>query len=131
MTWWSASKTEWLPSDSWKRFGNDSPSSDWNYIRRKHDRSSLGGSPHKIGRDVEKGSQRHLRFWASHIFAGSAGENSSSGGKRRRSAWWPSCEQIKAELRLRRHEPIADVGEWLRKVVTGYYRYQAIPGNID
>src|SRR5262249_60502680 len=37
---------------------------------------------------------------------------------------------IKAELRRRMHEPVAVVGEWLRKVVTGYYRYQAIPGNI-
>ena len=38
---------------------------------------------------------------------------------------------LKAELRLRMHEPVADVGAWLRKVVTGYYRYHAIPGNID
>ena len=38
---------------------------------------------------------------------------------------------IKAELRLRRHESISEIGEWLRKVVTGYYRYHAIPGNID
>jgi RNA-directed DNA polymerase len=40
-------------------------------------------------------------------------------------------QAIKAELRRRMHEPIADVGAWLRKVVTGYYRYHAIPGNID
>ena len=38
---------------------------------------------------------------------------------------------IKAELRLRMHEPVADVGAWLRKVVNGYYRYHAVPGNID
>jgi RNA-directed DNA polymerase len=38
---------------------------------------------------------------------------------------------IKAELRCRMHEPVADVGAWLRKVVTGYYRYHAVPGNID
>jgi RNA-directed DNA polymerase len=38
---------------------------------------------------------------------------------------------IKAELRLRMHEPIADVGAWLRKVVNGYYRQHAVPGNID
>ena len=40
-------------------------------------------------------------------------------------------QAIKAELRRRMHEPVAAVGEWLRKVVTGYYRYHAIPGNID
>src|SRR5215472_13412292 len=38
---------------------------------------------------------------------------------------------IKAELRLRMHEPVAEVGAWLRKVVTGYYRYHAVPGNTD
>ncbi len=38
---------------------------------------------------------------------------------------------IKAALRLRMHEPVADVGAWLRKVVNGYYRYHAVPGNID
>jgi RNA-directed DNA polymerase len=61
-------------------------------------------------------------------FAG-AMERSPSGGKRRRSAWWPR-HAIKAELRLRMHEPGADVGAWLRRVVTGYYRYHAIPGNL-
>ncbi len=38
---------------------------------------------------------------------------------------------IKAELRRRMHEPIALVGEWLKKVVTGYFQYHAIPGNLD
>jgi RNA-directed DNA polymerase len=37
---------------------------------------------------------------------------------------------IKAELVRRRHEPKASVGEWLQKVVLGYYRYHAIPGNV-
>ena len=37
---------------------------------------------------------------------------------------------IKAELILRRHEPKAVIGEWLRKVVLGYYRYHAVPGNM-
>ena len=40
-------------------------------------------------------------------------------------------QAIKAELRRRMHEPTADVGAWLRKVVAGYHRYHAIPGNID
>jgi RNA-directed DNA polymerase len=37
---------------------------------------------------------------------------------------------IKAELIRRRHEPKASVGEWLQKVVLGYYRYHAVPGNL-
>src|SRR5580658_8670479 len=38
---------------------------------------------------------------------------------------------IKAELRRRMHEPVASVGEWLQKVVLGYYQYHAVPGNLD
>jgi hypothetical protein len=36
---------------------------------------------------------------------------------------------VKAGLRRRLHHPIPDVGEWLEKVVFGYYRYHAVPGN--
>ena len=28
------------------------------------------------------------------------------------------------------HEPAADVGAWLKRVVDGYYRYHAVPGNL-
>jgi group II intron reverse transcriptase/maturase len=38
---------------------------------------------------------------------------------------------IKTELQRRMHEPIPLVGEWVRKVVTGYDQYHAIPGNLD
>jgi RNA-directed DNA polymerase len=38
--------------------------------------------------------------------------------------------EIKRELTRRRHEPIALVGEWLRKVTSGYYQYHAVPGNV-
>jgi group II intron reverse transcriptase/maturase len=37
---------------------------------------------------------------------------------------------IKSELIRRRHEPKAAIGDWLQKVVSGYYRYHAIPGNM-
>jgi group II intron reverse transcriptase/maturase len=37
---------------------------------------------------------------------------------------------IKAELKHRRHEPIPSVGAWLRKVISGYYQYHAVPGNL-
>ena len=37
---------------------------------------------------------------------------------------------VKAELIRRRHEPKAAVGGWLQKVVLGYYRYHAVPGNL-
>src|ERR1700693_1602629 len=36
---------------------------------------------------------------------------------------------IKAELQRRRHDRTRVTGAWLRKVVLGYYRYHAVPGN--
>jgi hypothetical protein len=39
-------------------------------------------------------------------------------------------QAVKAELRRRMHEPLAETGEWLQKVIRGYYQYHAIPGNI-
>ena len=27
------------------------------------------------------------------------------------------------------HEPVPKMGEWLRRVLTGFYQYHAIPGN--
>jgi RNA-directed DNA polymerase len=38
---------------------------------------------------------------------------------------------IKAELRRHMHDRTSQVGAWLRRVVTGYYQYHAVPGNID
>ena len=37
--------------------------------------------------------------------------------------------KVKAALRRRMHDPIPEVGRWLRRVVLGYYQYHAIPGN--
>jgi RNA-directed DNA polymerase len=39
-------------------------------------------------------------------------------------------QSLRLELRRRRHESIARVGEWLGKVTTGYYLYHAVPGNL-
>jgi len=36
---------------------------------------------------------------------------------------------IKAELQRRKHHRMTAVGEWLRKVVLGYYQYHVVPGN--
>jgi group II intron reverse transcriptase/maturase len=39
-------------------------------------------------------------------------------------------QEIKVELRRRMHEPLVETGEWLQKVVRGYYQYFAVPDNI-
>jgi len=39
-------------------------------------------------------------------------------------------KEIKKELRLRMHQPIAVQGKWLGRVVSGYFNYHAVPTNI-
>ena len=39
-------------------------------------------------------------------------------------------KQIKQRLQVRQHEPIPQMGKWLQRVVTGYYNYHAVPGNL-
>jgi group II intron reverse transcriptase/maturase len=39
--------------------------------------------------------------------------------------------ELKVELRRRWHQPVAEVGKWLRSVVQGYFNYHAVPGNMD
>jgi RNA-directed DNA polymerase len=40
-------------------------------------------------------------------------------------------QSIKAELQRRRHHRTSEVGEWLRRVVLGYYQFHAVPGNTS
>ncbi|HXJ95478.1 MAG TPA: reverse transcriptase domain-containing protein [Terriglobia bacterium] len=39
-------------------------------------------------------------------------------------------KQVKVALRIRMHQPLAEVGRWLRSVVQGYFNYHAVPGNL-
>ena len=39
--------------------------------------------------------------------------------------------RIKQKLRRKMHEPIGVVGRWLKRVVTGYYQYHAVPENLS
>ena len=36
---------------------------------------------------------------------------------------------LKAELQRRKHHRTTEVGDWLRRVVLGFYQYHAVPGN--
>jgi RNA-directed DNA polymerase len=40
-------------------------------------------------------------------------------------------KDIQVGLRRRMHDRVVEVGAWLWKVVSGYYLYHAVPGNID
>ena len=39
-------------------------------------------------------------------------------------------KELKEELRRRWHEPVEELGKWLRRVVQGYLNYHAVPGNL-
>ena len=41
-----------------------------------------------------------------------------------------TLQRVKQTLRQRMHEPVAQVGEWLKRVLNGYYQYHAVPGNL-
>jgi group II intron reverse transcriptase/maturase len=49
--------------------------------------------------------------------------------KTRRDRMRAKLREIKAELRRRMHEPIPQQGQWLAKVVRGYFAYHAVPTN--
>jgi hypothetical protein len=38
-------------------------------------------------------------------------------------------QKIKQTLRSRMHEPVLQVGEWLKRVLDGHYQYFGVPGN--
>jgi group II intron reverse transcriptase/maturase len=40
-------------------------------------------------------------------------------------------QEIKQQLRRRMHEPVPQTGKWLQSVVQGYFKYHAVPGNLD
>lgn len=40
-------------------------------------------------------------------------------------------QEIKEELKQRRHQPIPDQGRWLAQVVSGFFAYHAVPTNFD
>jgi group II intron reverse transcriptase/maturase len=37
---------------------------------------------------------------------------------------------VRERLMTRRHEPIPEVGRWLRSMIRGYYNYHAVPSNL-
>jgi hypothetical protein len=46
-----------------------------------------------------------------------------------RTRWQAKLKEIKEELRQRMHEPIPEMGRYLRSVVAGHMRYYAVPMN--
>jgi RNA-directed DNA polymerase len=49
--------------------------------------------------------------------------------KTRRDRMRAKLQEIKEEMRRRRHQPIPEQGQWLRQVVSGFFAYHAVPTN--
>jgi group II intron reverse transcriptase/maturase len=49
--------------------------------------------------------------------------------KTRRDRMRAKLREIKEELRRRLHQPILEQGHWLRRVVSGFFNYHAVPTN--
>jgi RNA-directed DNA polymerase len=49
--------------------------------------------------------------------------------KTRRDRMRAKLQEIKQGLRQRMHRPIREQGQWLKQVVSGYFRYHAVPTN--
>ena len=49
--------------------------------------------------------------------------------KTRRDRMRAKLREIKEELRQRLHQPIPEQGHWLRRVVSGFFNYHAVPTN--
>jgi hypothetical protein len=64
------------------------------------------------------------------VGSGGATAVSSYGAKRRVKRMVAKLRGLKAELTRRMHEPTAQVGEWLKRAVQGYYQYHAVQGNL-
>ena len=80
----------------------------------------------------ERGNQKPETFnflGLTHICG--RGRNGRFTVKRRtmRERMRAKLQEVKAELRVRLHEPIAEVGKWLRAVLSGHQQYYGVAGN--
>jgi hypothetical protein len=68
------------------------------------------------------------QYWVFYIDSKRPKNPDGLGKKKRMVA---KLHALKAELIRRKHDPSAQVGEWLKKVVQGYDQYHAVPGNMN
>jgi len=40
-------------------------------------------------------------------------------------------QEVKQQLRERRHDPVRQTGQWLKSILQGHSNYYAVPGNLD
>lgn len=144
-TSWSAFSISPTHSGSWKNCGSDSASSTWSCMPTRPVSWSSAATRRKTGSDGVKASRRPSTW-------GPQSRSTAIGGPF--LGFTHACDKtrtgrfivlrrtmavrmraklrfIKQELRKRLHEPIAKTGQWLRAVLSGYYRYFGVPRNSE
>jgi hypothetical protein len=122
-----------MPSVSFRNGRNACVSSGWNYTRIKTRLVEFGRFAAEDRKRRGEGKPETFNFLGfTHICA----KNQKTGGfsvdrKTIRKRLSAKLKAVREELRRRWHEPVAEVGKWLRSVVQGYFNYHAVPGNID
>jgi len=48
-----------------------------------------------------------------------------------RKKWQAKLREVKSQLRRRMHLPVPEVGNYLRAVVVGHYKYYGVPMNYE
>jgi RNA-directed DNA polymerase len=75
-------------------------------------------------------NRRASRSWGSRTSVEpTVAGHSPSGGKRYGNGLEAKLQQVKQTLRERMHAPVPQTGEWLARVLNGFYQYHAVPGN--
>src|ERR1700722_20740836 len=120
-----------MPKDSGQNSPSGFGSSNLNCIPTRRGFWSSAGLRPKTGNSAEKGSRKRSPSLASRISAGrrEATVTTRCCGRRFVKRMQAKLSEVKDELRRRMHDPIPEVGQWLRAVVGGHIRYYGVPMN--
>jgi len=118
------------PSDSSRNSANDSRSLAWSCIPTRHGSSNLAAMRTRIDETAATGNRRASTFWASRTSAGKTRKGWFTVLRQTmRQRWQAKVQAVRIELKRRLHDPVPEVGAYLRSVVTGHYRYYGVPMN--
>ena len=104
----------------WAELIGECESSAWNCIPRKRDCWSSAARP-KTGRSAETGNRRRSTFSAyAHLREERSNGRFTVLRQTIRERLQAKLGEVKTELQRRMHDPIPEVGRWLRSVVGGH-----------
>ena len=118
------------PNDFWKKRRNGSPHTGLKSIAKRPDSSSSDGLRKQTGRRGEGKPETFDFLGFTHICVGPGRATRftirrKTIAKRLRA----KIKEVREEIIRRRHEPVPELGKWLRSVVQGHLNYFAVPGN--